>query len=137
MLDDGEALIESAAILDHLDEVAGPAAALIAEHGPDRRRALKVCALATGLADKAVSLLYEGTVLRKAPARNAVWAERCTRANHRDSPRCSKRGALYKRSSPFLLGDGPQPCRHRRRLCAALRWRGPCRACSIVERYPL
>jgi glutathione S-transferase len=73
VLDDGEALIESAAILDHLDEVAG-AAALIAGAGPERRHALKVCALATGLADKAVSLFYERAFH---PQTSAAWIERC------------------------------------------------------------
>ena len=44
--------------------------------GPDRerRRALKLCALASGLADKGVSLFYEG-VLHAAPSE--VWIERC------------------------------------------------------------
>src|SRR3954452_10295630 len=59
VLEGGEVLIESGAILDHLDEMVGPAKAMIAEGGPGRRHALKICALATGLADKAVSLVYE------------------------------------------------------------------------------
>src|SRR5437660_8260471 len=59
VLDGGEALIESTAILDYLDELVGPARAMIAERGPARRHSLKVCALATGLGDKAVSLIYE------------------------------------------------------------------------------
>jgi glutathione S-transferase len=75
VLDGGEALIESTAILDHLDEIAGPTAALIAEHGPERRRALKVCALGTGLADKAVSLFYERAFH---PQTSQVWIDRCT-----------------------------------------------------------
>ena len=74
ILDDGEVLIESAAILDWLDELAGPERALIAAHGDARRRALKVCALATGLADKAVSLVYERAVHdRQTP----IWIARC------------------------------------------------------------
>jgi len=73
VLDDGEALIESAAILDHLDEVADRAA-LIPDRGPGRRRALKVCALATGLADKAVSLFYERALHEQISPR---WSERC------------------------------------------------------------
>src|SRR3954447_21946804 len=56
LLDDGEGLIESMAILDHLDERIGPSRAMIAENGPHRREALKIGALATGLGDKAVSL---------------------------------------------------------------------------------
>src|SRR5258708_13787676 len=59
VLDDGEVLIESAAILDHLDQTVGPSRAMIAKDGPRRREALKVCALATGLGDKAVSPVYE------------------------------------------------------------------------------
>ena len=72
--DDGEALIESTAILDYLDELVGPQKAMIAEKGAARRHALKVCALATGLGDKAVSLLYE-RVLRKDASK--IWVERC------------------------------------------------------------
>ena len=62
VLDSGEVLIESAAILDYLDEEAGEG------------RALKVAALATGLADKAVILFYEG-VLHK--DKSEVWVARC------------------------------------------------------------
>lgn len=78
LLDDGDVVLESSAILDLLDERAGAERALIARAGLDRRRALRVCALATGLADKAVSLLYE-TVLRSADARSSVWIDRCER----------------------------------------------------------
>ena len=75
VLDDGEALIESTAILDYLDELAGPERAMIARSGRERRHALKICALATGLADKAVSLLYE-RVLRT-DHQSKIWVERC------------------------------------------------------------
>jgi glutathione S-transferase len=74
VLDDGEVLIDSAAILDHLDEVVGPDRALIARSGDRRRRQLKICALGSGVADKAVALIYE-TVMHE--AMSAVWAERC------------------------------------------------------------
>ena len=75
VLDDGEALIESAMILDYLDELAGPEKAMIAAHGPQRRQCLKSCALATGLADKAVSLLYERVLRKDHPSQ--IWVERC------------------------------------------------------------
>ncbi|SHG20604.1 glutathione S-transferase family protein [Bradyrhizobium erythrophlei] len=74
VLDDGEALIESTAILDYLDELVGPEKAMIAVRGPERRHGLKICALATGLGDKAVSLVYE-RVLRKEPSK--IWVDRC------------------------------------------------------------
>lgn len=74
VLDDGECLIESFAILDALDEMVGEERALIARTGPERRRALRLCALATGCADKAVSLFYE-KLLRPAPSEK--WLDRC------------------------------------------------------------
>jgi glutathione S-transferase len=75
VLDDGEALIESTTILDYLDELVGPERAMIARSGLQRRHVLKTCALATGLGDKAVSLLYE-RVLRK-DRQSKIWVERC------------------------------------------------------------
>jgi glutathione S-transferase len=74
VLDDGEVLIESTAILDFLDELVGPDNAMITERGPERRHQLKICALGSGLADKAVSLVYE-RVLRKDQLK--LWVERC------------------------------------------------------------
>jgi glutathione S-transferase len=74
VLDGGEALIESTAILDYLDELVGSEKAVIAARGLERRHALKICALATGLADKGVSLLYE-RMLRKDQSK--IWVERC------------------------------------------------------------
>lgn len=74
VLDSGEALIESAAILDYLDEMVGLEKAMLAPYGDTRRRHLRLCALATGLGDKAVSLIYE-RVLRKEQLK--LWVERC------------------------------------------------------------
>ena len=74
VLDTGEVLIESGAMLDHLDELVGPERALIADSGDARRHALKVCALATGLSDKAVALLYERAMHEAVSDR---WTERC------------------------------------------------------------
>jgi glutathione S-transferase len=61
VLGSGEALIDSYAILDHLDETHGRDRALIAASGPARREALRRCAIATGIADKAVSFFYART----------------------------------------------------------------------------
>lgn len=74
VLDDGEALIESTIILDYLDERVGPDKAMLPQAGAERRKHLRICALACGLGDKAVSLLYE-RVLRKEQL--ALWVERC------------------------------------------------------------
>jgi glutathione S-transferase len=74
VLDDGEVLIESASILDHLDELAGTERRLIPVSGAGRRAALKICALASGLCDKAVSLVYE-RVLHETISE--AWVARC------------------------------------------------------------
>jgi glutathione S-transferase len=74
VLADGEVLIESAAILDALDEMAGEDRALIPARGVARRRVLKVCALGAGLADKAVSLVYERVLHERA---TPMWVDRC------------------------------------------------------------
>lgn len=76
ILDNGEVLIDSAAILDWLDETVGPARALLPRAGPERRHALRLVALATGVMDKAVSSIYERAV-RPAPRRWPEWVTRC------------------------------------------------------------
>ena len=74
VLGSGEAVIESTAILDSLDELVGPEKAMMAERGELRRRQLRICALGSGLSDKSVSLIYE-RVLRKDQLQ--LWVERC------------------------------------------------------------
>jgi len=100
VLDDGEVLIDSAAILDHLDEGVDPSRALIARSGPARRRALKICALATGLADKAVSLVYERALHQQT---SQTWIDRCVAqiAGVLDALQADRAG----RSSAFWFGD--------------------------------
>jgi glutathione S-transferase len=75
VLDDGETLIESAAILEHLDEIAGPTRALIPAAGPERRKSLQILARATAACDKAIAINYE----RRRPAERIfdAWIERC------------------------------------------------------------
>jgi glutathione S-transferase len=55
----GEILIDSWAILDYLDELAGPARALTPSHGPERRKVLQAVALAAGTIEKAGAVTYE------------------------------------------------------------------------------
>jgi glutathione S-transferase len=59
ILDDGEVLIDSIAILDYLDELVGPKRALLPATGPERRNALKLLSLAVGAAEKTVVAHYE------------------------------------------------------------------------------
>jgi len=74
--DDGDKLMESAAILDYLDELAGPKRALLPAAGPERRQALKLMAMATGAAEKGVMQLYE-RVFRPEAKRHEPWVDRC------------------------------------------------------------
>lgn len=75
VLDDGEVLIDSAAILDHLDELAGDAA-LAPGAGPQRRRVLQTTALAQGTLEKVAAVVYERHF--HAPEhRSTEWVDRC------------------------------------------------------------
>ena len=59
VLDDGETLVDSAAIIDYLDEVHGRERALTPAAGADRRAVLKVSALMMGACDKGLHAAYE------------------------------------------------------------------------------
>jgi glutathione S-transferase len=74
VLDDGDVLVDSHMMLDHLDGLAGPDRAMFPRVEPARRRALKVAALATGIADKAVALFYEQRLHAVA---SEAWVARC------------------------------------------------------------
>jgi glutathione S-transferase len=76
VLDDGEVLIDSNAILDYIDEHVGPARALTPANGVARRRALQITALATGTLDKVGAMTYERT-LRPADKIYEPWIARC------------------------------------------------------------
>ncbi|MEO6300349.1 MAG: glutathione S-transferase family protein [Paracoccaceae bacterium] len=76
VLDDGFVLTDSHMILDHLDHMVNKKVVMYPRHEPERYVALKVATLATGLADKAVSLFYER---RLHDAISATWEARCQR----------------------------------------------------------
>lgn len=58
VLDSGEVLIDSGAIIDHLDEVYGGEHPLTPRSGPDRRSVLKVAAIMMGACDKGLQAAY-------------------------------------------------------------------------------
>ena len=59
ILDNGGVLVESYAILDFLDELAGEDNRLIPARGPERRRVMKDTAVAVGCMDRAQWAVYE------------------------------------------------------------------------------
>jgi glutathione S-transferase len=74
VLDDDTVLIESHNILDYLDSRRPSDRTLFPTTEPARQQALKLAALATGMAEKAVSLFYEKRLHEQA---SAVWVDRC------------------------------------------------------------
>lgn len=78
VLDSGEVLIDSAAILDHIDEIVGPERALIPPTGAARRACLKRIALATGAIDKAGGGVVYERLVRPSRYRWPDWIARCT-----------------------------------------------------------
>lgn len=74
VLDDGTALIESHSILDYLDSTVGPDRAMFPLTEPARREALRVAALAAGMAEKAVALFYEKRLHQQV---SDLWVTRC------------------------------------------------------------
>jgi glutathione S-transferase len=102
VLDDGTVLIESSAILDWLDELAGEEKALIAVSGLARRSALKTISLAMGLCDKMVSLVYERSLHATT---SEVWIARCEAQVGRVLDVLEAEAAELK--TPFWFGETP------------------------------
>lgn len=103
VLDDGEALIDSGMILDHLDQLVGPARALVPPVGEARRRVQQLMALAAGLADKARVIGFERyfrpAEKRHEPLLARIEAQLRAAAGALDAA-CAARG-----SAPWLVGD--------------------------------
>jgi glutathione S-transferase len=74
VLDNGEVLIESHSILDHLDSLVPAERRMFPAAEPARHQALKIAALGTGMAEKAVSLFYEKALHKET---SEVWTRRC------------------------------------------------------------
>jgi len=75
VLEGGETLLDSAAILDFLDERAGVDRALLPRSGTPRRTALRLMALATGAAEKGAQQVYE-RAFRPYEKRHEPWVAR-------------------------------------------------------------
>jgi glutathione S-transferase len=102
VLDSGEALVESAAILDYLDEQAGPRA-LLSARGEQRRRGLKLMSLASGAAEKGVAQVYE-RAFRPEEKRHQPWVDRCREQMHSALAELERACAALPRGQ-WLLGE--------------------------------
>lgn len=70
-----EVLVESSAIVDFLDEQQPESERLMPATGAERRRVMKQVAMALGVCDKAVALIYERHK-RSAASRDPAWEAR-------------------------------------------------------------
>jgi glutathione S-transferase len=77
VLDNGETLIDSGAIIDHLDEVYGGERPLTPASGADRRAVLKVAAIMMGACDKALQAAYHRNHM-PVEKRHQPWVDDCT-----------------------------------------------------------
>ncbi|MBS4046353.1 MAG: glutathione S-transferase family protein [Alphaproteobacteria bacterium] len=101
-LEDGERLIESAAILDYLMELVGPAKSLIPPHGKSRRDCIQLMAIGSGVLDKAVNAVYEQ---RRRPAEkiHEPWRQHLLRQAAGGLAALDRRAA--SRPDAWLLND--------------------------------
>jgi glutathione S-transferase len=102
VLDDGDVLPDSAAMLDYLDEMAGPERALLPRSGRERRAALRVISLAVGACEKGRDQLYE-TLYRPPEKRHEPWVERCRTQMHGALTEL-ERAAAVERATPWFVG---------------------------------
>ena len=103
VLDDGEALMETTAILDYLDDRVGAERALLPRSGRNRRMALRLIAIASGAGDKAREQLYE-LAFRPADKRHQPWVERCRTQMHAAWAEL-ERHAARNGGGPWLVGE--------------------------------
>ena len=103
VLDDGEVLAESSAILDSLDDMAGGARALMPRAGAERRRTLQLIALAVGAAEKGREQIYEGA-FRPPEKRHVPWVERC-RSQMLGAVALLEESCAARGSGAWLVGD--------------------------------
>jgi glutathione S-transferase len=76
ILDSGEVLFDSTAILDHLDQTVGPERALVPTKPETRRSVLRTIALALGVTEKVVAVVYERR-FHPPEKVHQPWIDRC------------------------------------------------------------
>jgi glutathione S-transferase len=112
---DGDTLIESAAILDFLDENAGPGRALLPQSGEPRREALRIIAVALGGAEKGVTQVYE-TAFRPPEKRYRPCVARCHTQMHAALAEldrlCQVRGGEWLIGNRITQADITASCVH-------------------------
>lgn len=101
VLDDGEVLTESSAILDWLEHEA-PRLGLLPPGGPARREALRLIGLASGAADRGVAMVLE-RIFHRPEARSDAFLARC--AAQVEGVLDALQAACAARPGQWLAGD--------------------------------
>ena len=99
VLDDGEVLFDSHAIIDHLDEVAGPDRALTPRGGAQRRHVMRLTVAAVGIMEKAAAARYE-LVMRPEDKRHEPWL-----THNLDQVHCGLAWLDKQVQGPWMTGD--------------------------------
>jgi glutathione S-transferase len=99
VLDSGETLFDSSAILDYVDQLAGADRALVPTREPDRHRVLRVTACALGVLEKVVAALYEVT-MHPPEKVHAPWIE-----HNEGQARSGLEWLAAIEPSPWLAGE--------------------------------
>jgi glutathione S-transferase len=76
VLDTGETLVDSGAIIDHLDETYGGGRPLTPPSGAERRAVLKIAAIMMGACDKSLQAAYHRNHM-PAEKRHQPWVDDC------------------------------------------------------------
>jgi glutathione S-transferase len=100
VLDGGDVLVDSPSMIDYLDHLVPEAQVMLPLREPARRRAMAIVALATGLAEKAVSMFYEQ---RFHSTVSDVWLERCKSQIH--AVMTSLEAGCGAKTGPYWFGD--------------------------------
>jgi glutathione S-transferase len=103
VLEDGTALVESAAILDAIDDLAGPSRALLPESGTSRRECLRLMSLAIAAAEKAREQIHEKMV-RPPEKYHEPWVSRCRDQMH-GALGVIERACKWRGPSGWLVDD--------------------------------
>lgn len=101
IIEDGEALIESAAIIDYLDQLIGPSQSLTPADGERRWKVLRHAAIAMGISERAVQLRIE-TVRRPEHLQSPEFVNGY-KTSIRNSLDVLERDAV----GPWMSDDGP------------------------------
>jgi glutathione S-transferase len=102
LLPGGETLIESAMILDYVDELAGERR-LVPAAGPARRAVQDWLALETATVDKGIQIVYE-RVFKPVDKQHEPWLARCREQTHSALAELDRRCAL-REGEDWLVGE--------------------------------